>query len=263
MSLLGGTVLLTGATGGLGQAMARRLASEGASLVLSGRRADVLEKLAGELGGRAVVADLGRRGDVQRLAAEARDVDVLVANAAVPASGTIDDYTVEQIDRALEVNLRTPILLARSASEGMLERGHGHLVFVSSMAGKTAIPRSALYSATKYGLRGFALGLRGDLHPHGIGVSTIFPGFIRDAGMWADAGVDLPLGVGTRSPDDVAAAVVGAVERNRAEVDVAPLAVRAGAMLSGLVPGAAAAVSRRLGDERIADDVANRQREKR
>jgi len=263
VSLLAGTVLLTGATGGLGQAMARRLASEGANLVLSGRRADALQKLAGEVGGRAVVADLGRRGDVQRLAGEAREVDVLIANAALPASGTIDDYTVEQIDRALEVNLRAPILLARSASEGMVERGRGHLVFVSSMAGKTAIPRSALYSATKYGLRGFALGLRGDLHSDGVGVSTIFPGFIRDAGMWADAGVDLPPGVGTRSPEDVAAAVVGAVERNRAEVDVAPLAVRAGAMISGVVPGVAAAVSRRLGDERIADDVASRQREKR
>ena len=74
----------------------------------------------------------------------------------------------------------------------MIDRGHGHLVFISSLSGKVASPASSIYSATKFGLRGFALGLREDLAPHGVGVSVVLPGFIRDAGMFAEAAVKLP-----------------------------------------------------------------------
>jgi short-subunit dehydrogenase len=137
------------------------------------------------------------------------------------------------------------------------------MVFISSLSGKTASPASSLYSATKFGLRGFALGLREDLRPHGVGVSTVFPGFIRDAGMFADTGIKLPLGVATRSPEEVAAAAVMAVKRNRAEVDVAPLSLRAGAMFGGLAPSITAAVSRRLGAQEISATMAERQRSQR
>src|SRR3954447_12183123 len=108
MNLHGRTVLLTGATGGLGQAIAPRLRDAGASLVLTGRRADVLEPLAAELGGRALAVDLADRQAVASLAAECADVDVLVANAGLPASGEALGFSVEEIDRALEVNLRAP-----------------------------------------------------------------------------------------------------------------------------------------------------------
>ncbi len=128
----------------------------------------------------------------------------------------------------LEVNLRAPIALARCLAPDMIARGHGHMVFVSSLSGKAASPASSIYSATKFGLRGFALALRADLAPHGVGVSTVLPGFIRDAGMFAEADVTLPRGVGTRSPEQVAEAVMRAIEKNRAEVDVAPLALRLG-----------------------------------
>ena len=158
MSLVGGKVLVTGATGGIGQAIARAFAARGADLIVSGRRADVLEPLAAEVGGHAVVRDLGNRDDVARLAAEAAAVDVLVANAALPASGMLTELTPEQIDRMLEVNLRAPVALARALSPGMIERRRGHLVFISSLAGKAASPASSIYSATKFGLRGFALG---------------------------------------------------------------------------------------------------------
>src|SRR5690349_23756613 len=106
-------VLLTGATGGLGHAIARALASCGGKLILTGRRADVLEPLAAEVGGRAVAADLSAPGAVEALVAEVGHVDVLVANAAVPASGPVLEYTTEQLDRALTVTLRAPMLLAR------------------------------------------------------------------------------------------------------------------------------------------------------
>jgi short-subunit dehydrogenase len=186
-------------------------------------------------------------------------VDVLIANAAVPASGLVTDLTQDQIDRMLEINLRAPIALTRALLPGMISRGRGHVVFISSLQGKAAVPVSSLYSAAKFGLRGFALGVREDLRTDGIGVSTVFPGFIRDAGMFADAGVSLPPGVGTRSPDQVAAAVVEVIEQDRAELDVAPLPLRLGTAFAGLAPSLSAAVSRRFGSHRIARSVAERQ----
>src|SRR3954462_7627058 len=192
MDLDGRTALVTGATGGLGHAIAERLAARGAKLVLTGRRVEVLEPLAERLGGRALGVDLSDRGAGAQPGADAGEVAVLVANAALPGSGRLEGYELEQVDRVLEVNLRAPIALARELAPGMVERGTGHLVFVSSLSGKTATAGQSLYAATKFGLRGFALGLRADLHDSGVGVSTVFPGFIRDAGMFADSGVKLP-----------------------------------------------------------------------
>ena len=145
----------------------------------------------------------------------------------------------------------------------MTARGDGHLLFVSSLAGKVATPRASLYAATKFGLRGFALGLRQDLAPHGVGVSCVFPGFIRDAGMFSDSGATLPAGVGTVSSEQVAAAIVRAIEHDRGEIDVAPLAMKAGARVAGIVPVLAADVQKRLGSFAIADAIADGQREKR
>ena len=264
MSLVSGTVLVTGATGGIGQAIARAFANRGADLILTGRRAEVLERLAGDFGGRAIACDLAERAEVERLMSETSALDVLVANAALPASGVLTELRQEQIDRMLEVNLRAPIALARSLAPGMIERRHGHMVFVSSLAGKAASPASSIYSAAKFGLRGFALGLREDLRPHGVGVSVVLPGFISEAGMFADAGdIKLPPGIRTRTPDQVGAAVIGAIERNRAEVQVAPLSLRLGATFAGLAPQLAATGSRLMGSDRIAAELAAGQRDKR
>lgn len=263
MNLTGRRVLLTGATGGLGQAVARALAARGAQLLISGRRAAVLEPLASELGARALSCDLADPDALPRLVADAGDVDVLVANAGLPASGALATFSVEEIDHALDVNLRAPIVLARLLSEPMAARGTGHIVFMSSLSGKTASQGSAIYSATKFGLRGFALGLREDLRASDVGVSTVFPGFISDAGMFHDAGVELPGYVGTKTPQDVADAVVAAIEHNRSEIDVAPLAMRAGAAVAGLAPELTARLQRRLGAEKVASAMAEGQRDKR
>jgi short-subunit dehydrogenase len=263
VNLASSTVLLTGATGGIGQAIARAFAARGAGLVLSGRRTDVLEPLAAEVRGRLLAADLGDRSAVSRLAADAGAPDVLVFNAALPASGQLLEYSEEQLDRALEVNLRAPIALTRALVPTMVRRGRGHIVYISSLQGKAAAPRSSLYSATKFGLRGFALSLREDLWPYGVGVSVVLPGFIRDAGMFADSGAKLPPGIGTRTPDQVATAVIRAIEHNRAETSVAPLGLRVGSALAGLAPQIAAEVSRRMGSDRIAKAVSDTQVEKR
>jgi len=146
VQLGGQTALVTGATGGIGAAIARALHARGARVLLSGRRAEVLDELQASLGDRAeaLPADLAERDGPARLAEAAGAVDVLVANAALPASGRLEEFEPEEIDRALDVNLRAPVQLARAVLPGMLERGRGHLVFVSSLSGKAASPRSGI-----------------------------------------------------------------------------------------------------------------------
>ena len=263
MKLAGQRVLLTGATGGLGAAIARRLAAGGAELILTGRRVAVLEPLADELGAEVLSADLSDADAVARLAVAAGAIDVLVANAAVPGSGRLSTYSVEQIDRAIDVNLRAPIILAHALTPGMVARGRGHVVFLNSIAGKTATQGSSLYNATKYGLRGFSLALRSELRTAGVGVSAVFPGFIRDAGMFADTEIKLPPGVGTRTPDQVARAVVRAIERNKAEIDVAPLVLRAGGLLGGVAPALVERMGRLGGTQTVALEFERTQMEKR
>jgi short-subunit dehydrogenase len=229
MELAGRKALLTGATGGLGRAIAEALAANGATLLLSARKRDALEAMAGELPGEGhgvLPADLAEPGAAEALAAEAGDVDVLVANAGLPAAGLLTDFGSDEVARALRVNLEAPMLMARALIPAMVERGSGHLVFISSLSGKAPSPRTSIYNATKFGLRGFALGLRGDLGPQGVGVSLVSPGFIRDAGMFAEAGAKSPPGMGTGRPAQVGAAVVRAIERNRAELAVAPIQQR-------------------------------------
>jgi short-subunit dehydrogenase len=265
MQLNDSTVLLTGATGGIGQAIAHALDARGAKLILTGRRADILDRLQEELGGnhRQLPADLANAGDAAALAEAAGAVDILIANAALPASGPLEGFSSLEIDRALDVNLRAPTQLARALLPGMLERRSGHLVFVSSLSGKVASRGSALYSATKFGLRGLAAGMREDLHGSGVGVSGVYPGFVRDAGMFADSGVKLPSYVGTTTPERVADAVIKGVEQNRLELDVAPVGMRVGVKLAELTPSLSARIQRRLGSGDIADEIARNQRDKR
>jgi short-subunit dehydrogenase len=264
MQISGANVLLTGATGGIGHAIARAIAARGGELTLTGRRLDVLEPLAQELDARALSIDLAEPSEVARLAREAGEVDVLIANAALPASGTLDSFTVEQIDRALDVNLRAPIVLSHALAPPMVARRRGHLAFMSSVSGKVPSGGASLYNASKFGLRGFAGALRDELHDSGVGVSAIFPGFISDVGMFAEAGdVKLPPGIGTRTPEQVADATIDAIERDRGEVDVAPLTLRASAIFAGLAPELAAGLARRLGSDEITRRLAAAQRDKR
>jgi uncharacterized protein len=263
VQIAGSSVLLTGASGGIGHAIARALHARGAKLTLTGRRIDVLEPLAAELGACALAADLSDRVALERLLDDIGDIDILLANAALPASGRLESFTIEEIDRALEVNLRAPIVLARALAPGMLERGRGHLLFVSSLGAKAPTPGGSIYHASKAGLRAFAAALRADLHGSGVGVSAVFPGFISDAGMFADTRVQLPRGVGTRTPEHVARAVVSAIQRDRGETDVAPPSLRVGAMFAGLAPELAARVSRRMGSDEIAREIGAEQRDKR
>jgi short-subunit dehydrogenase len=239
MEIAGRKALLTGATGGLGRAIAKALAERGATLLLSARKREALEALVAELPGDGhlvLPADLAEPGAAEALAAEAAEAEILVANAGLPGAGSLADFSPAEVSRALRVNLEAPMLMARALYPAMVERGSGQLVFISSLSGKAPSPRTSIYNATKFGLRGFAFALRADLGPQGVGVSVVSPGFIRDAGMFADAGAKPPPGMGTGTPEQVGSAVVRGIERDKLEIVVAPVAQRVGAHVAAISP---------------------------
>lgn len=259
----GARALVTGATGGIGQAIARSLAQQGCELIVSGRRRDVLDSLAAELGATVIVADLSDADDVRRLLAEAGDLDLLVANAALPASGPVLDYTHEQISRNLTVNLEAPILMARDTAAAMVTRGRGHIVMIGSVSGKVASGNAAMYNSTKFGLRGFSLAFRQDLAPLGVGLSLVEPGFVREAGMFVESGGSLPTGVRTVSPEQVARSVVRAIRKDRAEIVVAPVELRIGTAIGGIFPTLSATLQKVGGADKVAASMVDGQRDKR
>ena len=260
----GKTVLLTGASTGLGPHIARRLHRVGARFILSARNQPALEKLAAELdGARVIVADLSRSGEPERLAEEAGRVDVLVSNAGIPATGKLASFSLDEVDRAIAVNLRAGIVMARLLAPGMVERKSGHLVFMSSIAGKIPAGGETMYNATKFGIRGFALALREELWATGVGVSVINPTFVSEAGMWAVTGLKPNPIAGEVSPAQVADAVWNAITKNKGDVDVVPIQLKATLKLQALTPGLFATTARWMGATRANEELDERQRDKR
>jgi short-subunit dehydrogenase len=252
MDIRGRKVLLTGASGGLGEAMAVELAAAGAELTITGRRVAELESLRDRTGAEVLVADLTDRDDLERVIEAARGVDVLVANAGTGSDTTIAEMTVEDVDRSIDVNLRAPILMAAAFVNARVEqRRPGQAVFIGSLSGLAPTPDTRMYNATKFGLRGFALSLREDLLGTGVGVSIVEPGFIRDAGMFAASGTQLPTGVRTKSPQDVADGVLRAIAGDLAEVFVAPIELRLAATLATVAPSISSRIQQRVGTRDI------------
>jgi len=266
--LRGKTVLLTGASTGLGPHIARRLYRAGAAFVLSARNEESLQRLAKELGeSKVIVADLSRVGEAERLAKEAGIVDVLVSNAGIPASGRLATFTVEELDRAIAVNLRAGIVLANALAPAMIERKVGHIVFMASVAGKAPGAGVSVYTATKFGLRGFALALREELWGTGVGVSVVCPTFVTEEGMWAETGIKLSVGAravgGEVSPTKVADAVWRAIARNRGEIDVVPFQLKVGLKLMALAPGFFTSMARSTYPALAIEEMGERQKHKR
>jgi len=262
--LRGQTVLLTGASTGLGPHIARRLHAAGARFVLSARNEAALEKLAAELGeAKVIVADLSKAGEAERLAHEAGDVDILVSNAGVPANGRLATLEIHHIDRAIAVNLRAGMVLARELVPPMLKRKHGHLVFMSSIAGKVPAAGVSVYNATKFGIRGFAHALREELLGSGVGVSVICPTFVSESGMWAETGLKPHPMAGEVTPAQVATAVYTAIAKNRAEIDVMPIQLKASLKMLAIAPNLFAAVARSTGASQANEELGERQKHKR
>lgn len=168
MELGGKRVLITGASRGIGEALARGFASKGAHVALVARSEGAIQALAGDVGGTAHAADLAEPAQVATLIArverEAGPVDVLVNNAGVaPTSGALQDWTPEELEQTFRVNLVSAAELCRQVIPGMLHRGRGHIVNVSSLSGVAVFPGLAAYSSTKAGLTHLTAGLRADL----------------------------------------------------------------------------------------------------
>jgi NAD(P)-dependent dehydrogenase (short-subunit alcohol dehydrogenase family) len=188
MSGLGGQVaIITGASAGIGEASARRLAREGATVVINARRADRLEALKRDIeaaGARAlaVVGDITNEQDRARLIQETLDafghIDALVNNAGWGQRGPIELVPLDAIRRNFETNFFSLIALTQLVIPVMREQRSGRIVNISSVAGKIARPLSSVYDATKHALEAISDGLRGELAPFGIKVVVIEPGFI-------------------------------------------------------------------------------------
>jgi len=220
LPLAGEVAIITGASGGIGAATARELARQGASLVLAARREEELEALAAELQatGRAALAaptDLTDHGQIERLVQQALEtfgkIDILVNNAGIGTPRSLAKTPPDAIVRELEINLVSAILLTRAALPGMLERHHGAIISIASVAGHVGV--EPLYSATKFGLRGFSHSLRRQLRGSGVTVSVVSPGFIRTP-MTADMKLPMP------GPEVVARRVAALVRKPKRDVIV-------------------------------------------
>jgi short-subunit dehydrogenase len=252
MRLDGAVALVTGGSSGIGAAAARALAAAGARPLIAGRDPARLQAVARETGGLALAADLAAADGPAELAKAARraagpgGVDLLVNNAGIGWAGPIEQMSAEQAAGLIAVNLTAPIQLTRLLVPGMVARGHGHVVFVSSIAGATGVRGEAVYSAAKAGLGCFAESIARELAGRGVGVSVIVPGvidtpFFERRGRPYDRRRPTPL-----PPQRVARALVGAVERDQRVVFV-PRWMRFPAWLHGALPGTFRHLAARFG----------------
>lgn len=239
------TALVTGASSGIGAATALLLGRSGYRPLLVGRDAVALAGVAARAAGRTCVADLTEAASIDRVAAVAGAVDLLVCNAGIGWAGPLVTMPVEELDRLVAVNVWSVLRLVRAVLPVMLDRGRGHIVLVSSIAGCMAVPGESAYSATKAALRGLAASLRAELAPSGIGVSVVHPGVV-DTPFFTRRGAPYqrrrPRPI---PPETVARAILRAATRNRAEIFV-PRWLALPARLRGLAPGVTDTLQRRL-----------------
>jgi len=182
--LTGKAALVTGASGGIGGAIAKALHKQGATVTLSGTRAEALEKLKGELGERAhvIAAKMDDAADIERLAKEAEaamgKIDILVNNAGITRDNLSMRMKDEDWEKVLQVNLTGTFRLTRAAMRGMMRRRHGRVINITSVVGVTGNPGQANYAAAKAGLIGMSKSLAQELSSRSITVNCVAPGFI-------------------------------------------------------------------------------------
>ncbi|WP_291825527.1 3-oxoacyl-[acyl-carrier-protein] reductase [Bosea sp. (in: a-proteobacteria)] len=219
LDLTGKKALVTGATGGLGGAIARRLHAQGATIALSGTRAEALEALAAELGERAVVTpcNLADKESVEALVPAAEEklggLDILVNNAGVTKDNLFLRLKDEDWDSVIAINLTAAFRLSRAAVKSMMRRRYGRIISIGSVVGTTGNPGQGNYAASKAGLIGMSKALAAEVASRNITVNVVAPGFIESPMTQAlnekqREGIlaDVPMGR-LGSGDDVAAAV--------------------------------------------------------
>lgn len=243
--------LVTGASAGIGEAVAARLAAASARVVVHGRDPDRTHRVARSVGGTALVADLASPADRTRLTEQALQlfgrVDVLVNNAGVGYSGPLAQMSVEQLRRVIEVDLVAAVELTRAVLPGMVRRGRGAVCFVSSVAARTGVAGEAVYWAAKAGLDIFAESLRMETAGTGVHVGVVVPGAVRTGffdtrGRPYDRAHPAPV-----SADLVAKAVMATVADDRAERWV-PRWLHVAPAMRALAPGPYRRLAARFGE---------------
>lgn len=264
--LRGATVIVTGASRGIGVHIARVLAREGMNLSLAARSADELDEVRTEmeaLGVRAVatVCDVTVAGDrarlLERTEAELGPVDVLINNAGIEVVAHFETSNEDDLVRTLEVNLTAALLLTRAVVPGMLERGRGHVVNIASGAGKVGVPFGVAYSTSKHGMVGMTHALRAEYHGRPVGFSVVCPGFVTDVGMYARWSVRAPRIAGSARPEKVATVVRRCIVANKAEVIVNTPPLRPLVLLHNAAPRVTPAVLKVFGYSGVFQEVAD------
>lgn len=225
LSLEGARVLLTGASSGIGAAAAPTLAGRGAVLALTGRRADRLEAVLDGLPGTghaALPADLQVPGAAEQVVRDATDaigdLDVVVHNAAMPKRRHVAQLTTAEVDEVMALNFGVPVRMTFASLPGMLERGRGCHVYVSSMGGRVGIAAETAYCASKFALAGWAEAMAVDLWDEPVDVHLVLPGPI-DTEIWDRPGSDPAHYDGPlEPPSTVARAIADAIEEGPFEV---------------------------------------------
>jgi short-subunit dehydrogenase len=268
--LRGTNALLTGAAGGLGRHIAHALGERGVRLVVSGRHEEPLLELCGELKERgvhavAVLADLTDVGETDELVsqteAEIGPLDLLVNNAGVELPSAFPSFTDEELEMVVRLNLLAPMVLTRHALPGMLARDRGHIVTISSLAGRAGNSYNVAYATTKAGLVGFSRSLRAELASSAVGASVICPGFVANDGMYVQMqrfGVNAPLALRPVPPERVAHAVIDAIIRDRPDVLVTGWPMRPLLALQEIAPRVADRVVSALGADKFFEQLVAR-----
>lgn len=250
MRLTDAVALVTGASTGIGRAVAERLAAAGARVLASGRDDRRLAELARSTGAVTLPADLAAPGAGQELAERALGrygrVDILVNNAGVGWAGRLAMMPQAQLATLLAVNLTAPVELTRALLPAMCRAGRGHLVYVSSIAGRLGVAEESVYAASKAGLDTFARSLRLELAGQPVRVSVVVPGAV-DTGFFARRGRPYQRRRPRQVPAArVAEALVSAIVHDRAEVYV-PAWLRLPVAVQGVLPGLYRRLAARFG----------------